>query len=87
MAINSASDHGYSAEPRPLDVHINDLFRVRCALGISERRVLRPHRDAGYFETVFVRWVTEPDHLCRHSAKGSIEIMSRSAVIAALAAA
>lgn len=87
MAIHSAADHGFRSEPAPLQVRVGDVFRTQCAIGISEHRVLRPHRDAGYFETAFVRWVTEPDHPCRNSAKGGIEIMSRRAILAALSAA
>jgi len=80
MAIHNAPDFGYSPKPAP-DVRIGDLFRQRCAIGVSEHRVVRRHRDAGYFETVFVRWVTAPDHSCRHSARGSIEVRARRDIL------
>lgn len=81
MAIQSASDHGYSAEPRALDVRLGDKFRTTCGIGISEWRVARRHRDAGYYETVFERWVTAPDHPSRNSAKGGIQIRSRAEIL------
>jgi len=48
MTINSAADHGYTTEPKPRSVRVGDTFRLKCALGIYESRVLRPHRDPGY---------------------------------------
>lgn len=82
--INSATDHGYN-QPFPPEriVRIGDTFRMKCALGIYESRVLRPHRDIGYYETVFERWVTEVPAV-RQGQVGGIEIMSRAAIIEAM---
>jgi hypothetical protein len=79
---NSAADHGYSNQPPPRTVRIGDTFRLRCALGVYESRVLRPHHDAGYYETVFERWVT-PVEPFRQGKIGSIEILARSAILEA----
>lgn len=88
MAIQSAADHGYRAQPEPLRVRIGDVFRTRCADGLSEHRVLRHHRDVGYYETVFVRWVGgEKDYPGRNSLVGSIEVVSREKILASLVAA
>lgn len=83
MTINSATDHGYRSEPAPRDVRVGDTFRRKCALGIYESRVLRRHRDPGYFETVHVRWITEVPAF-RQGFCGSIQIMSRAAILAAM---
>lgn len=82
MTIHSAADHGYSQNPPERTARFGDTFRQRCALGVYESVVLRPHRDVGYFETKVERWVTEvPDF--RQGFVGTIEILSRSAVVAA----
>ena len=85
MTIHNAADYGYttsaSGPVHTRDVRIGDHFRIRCAIGITEWRVLRRHRDAGYYETVCVRWVTEPDHPSRQSRVNSIEVRSRAAII------
>jgi hypothetical protein len=85
MTIHSAADHGYRSEPIPPSVCIGDTFRLRCALGIYEARVLRPHRDSGYFETVFVQWVTDVPSF-RQSAVGGIQIMHRNDILKAMRA-
>ena len=86
MTIYNAADYGYAnSGDDPVicrKVDIGDVFRLDCALGVYECRVLRPHRDAGYFETVFVRWVTEVPAF-RRGFVGSIEVMSRENIIAA----
>lgn len=83
MTINSAADHGYTMEPPVRTVRIGDIFRMRCALGVYERRVLRPHRDAGYYETVFTRWVSDVPEF-RQGFVGGIEILSRKAILDAM---
>jgi hypothetical protein len=64
------------------EVRIGDTFEMECALGRYEGRVLRRHRDAGYFETVFARWLT-PIEPFRQGFVGSIEILSHSEILAA----
>jgi hypothetical protein len=86
MGINSAQDHGFQMEPFGLDVAIGDTFRQCCALGISEYEVWRRHRDVGYFECVFRRWVTDvPDF--RQGFVNSIRVFSRAQIIDAMRAA
>ncbi len=81
--INSATDFGYNQPfPPAREVRIGDTFRMKCALGIYESRVLRRHRDAGYYETVFVCWVTEVPAF-RQGQVGGIDILSRAAILAA----
>jgi hypothetical protein len=85
MTIHSAADHGYRSEPIPPSVCIGDTFRLRCALGIYEARVLRPHRTPGYFETVVERWITEVPAF-RQGFVGTLEIQSRGAILNAMRA-
>ena len=87
MTIHSAADHGYSQPTPPVrDVRAGDTFRQRCDLGVYESRVLRPHRDAGYYETVFDHWVTDVPAF-RQGFVGTIEIMATTAILAAMNAA
>ncbi len=74
------SDYGYTTTPAERTVRVGDLFRERVALGIIEYEVLRPHRDAGYFECVHRRWVTEVPEF-RQGFCGSIQVRSRSDIL------
>lgn len=77
------SDHGFRSDPQPRRVHSNDVFRRRCALGISEWRTLRRHRDAGYWECSMVRWISDvPDF--RHSMIGGIQIVAETKILACM---
>ncbi len=84
--INSATGHGYFSEPKPkpLRVRVGDKFRLKCALGIYESRVLRPRPDS-CFDTVIERWVTDVPAF-RQGFVGSIETLSRDTILAAVAA-
>lgn len=82
MTIHSASDYGYTTETPVPTVRVGDTFRRRCALGIYESRVLRPHRDVGYFETVMERWITDVPEF-RQGFVGSVDIVSRKDILAA----
>ena len=82
--IHSAADYGYTTQPPARRVCIGDTFRSKCALGIYESRVLRPaYRNAGYYETVFERWITEVPAF-RQGFVGSIEILSGAEILAAI---
>jgi len=87
MTIHSAADHGYFPEPAPPTVRIGDTFRMSSASGIYEARVLRPHRDLGYFETVLDHWISGygVEHLT--ALVGSIDIVSRREILKAMRAA
>lgn len=82
MTIQSATDHGYTTQLPERTVRVGDIFRMKCALGIYETRVLRRHRDIGYFETVITRWISDVEPF-RQSAIGGIEILSHSKILAA----
>lgn len=83
MTIHSAADHGYTTEHPERTVRVGDTFRMKCALGIYEARVLRPHRDVGYFETVMERWITEVPAFRYGCRVGGIDILSRAAILTA----
>lgn len=83
MTINSAADHGYTTEPPRRTISIGDTFRLRCALGTYELRVLRTARcDVDYLECVFTQWVTEVPAF-RQGFVGSHETHSRTKALAA----
>lgn len=82
--MNHAADYGYTTELPVRAVRVGDTFRLKCALGIYESRVLRPHH-AGYFETVHERWVTEvPAAFGQRFDVGCIRIMSRADILTAM---
>lgn len=84
MNINSATDYGYNQPFPPVrSFRVGDTFRLRCALGVYESRVMRPHRDIGYFETKVERWC-EPVPAFREGFVGSIEVLSREAILSAI---
>lgn len=77
MTIHSATDHGFTTLPADRCVRKGDLFRLPSAEGLTyplvpyEMRVLREHRDYGYWEVVF----ESGGHPARHR---SITVMSES---------
>lgn len=79
--MNNPSDYGYLPYEYANRVHANDVFRERCAVGVTEWRVLCRHRDHGYWETVMVRWVTEPDHPSRQSRVGTLQVRSETSIM------
>jgi hypothetical protein len=82
MTIHNAADYGYTTEPSDRSVRIGDTIRFECALGLYEVRVVRRHRDIGYFETTFDRWISEVPAF-RQGFVGSIEVRSRTDLLAA----
>lgn len=52
---------------------IGHIFDLRHAAGITRYRVMREHRDYGYFECVAVGAISGTHHFI-----GSIQIFSRS---------
>ena len=82
MTIHNAADYGYTTELPERTVRVGDTFRQRCALGVYESRVLRPHRDVGYFETVHVGWITDVPEF-RQGFVGGIDILSRETILKA----
>ena len=84
--MNDARSHGFYSEPQPLTVQVGDTFRRACAIGIYECRVLRRHRDAGHWETVVDRWVSDVPAF-RQGFVGGIEVLSSAAILEAMRAA
>lgn len=80
---NSALDHGYGRETWDRSMHISDHFRLRCALGVSEYKVLRPHSTPGHYECVMTRWITEVPEF-RQSRVGSIQILPLQEILDAI---
>lgn len=80
-----ATDHGFHAEPATLTIHAGDTFRIHCALGIAEYRVLRRYRYPGCsaWETVFERWLT-PVEPFRQGFVGLIEVFTTDKILAAM---
>lgn len=62
-------------------VSIGMLFRERVALGTIEYEVYRRHREAGHFECVHRRWLTEVPERFRHSFNGDIQVKSREDIL------
>lgn len=82
--MNDATDYGYNQPNPPIrSMRVGDTFRQRCTIGVYESRVVRSHRDPGYFETIVERWVTDVPEF-RQGFVGSIEILSRYAIIKAI---
>ena len=73
--MNSATDHGYNID-WSINVGPGLECRQRSAWGLSAYRVLRRHRDHGYWETAITEF---PDH---PGLIGSIEIKSERDILA-----
>ena len=85
--MNNASDFGYpNGGERPISVRPNDTFRQHLALGIAEYRVVRRHRQAGYWEVVFSAWVT-PVEAYRQGFVGTLDVMANRDILDAMRAA
>lgn len=79
--MHNVKDFGYPDGGQHVrDVRVGDTFRAKNALGVCEYRVLRRHREVGYFECVFERWITEVPAF-RQGFVGSIEIRSRADIL------
>ena len=63
------------AEERAMTEFDKTVFNHRHAAGVTQYRVVRPHRDCGYFECVSVGGVEGSHHF-----PGSIQIFSRAAI-------
>jgi hypothetical protein len=72
-----------SQKPEPTTVQIGDTFRMDCALGTYECRVARRHREAGHYECVQTRWLTEVPEF-RNGFNGTIYVMARADILAAM---
>lgn len=75
-----STDHGFYADAPAFRVHPNDTFRLFSAEGLTDpvvpydMRVLRRHRDSGYWEVVF----ESGGHPARHR---SITVMSETSIL------
>ncbi len=74
MTIHSATDHGFHADPPSRGVERGDIFRLRSAEALYDVRVSREHRDAGYWEVVFLNGPRQ----------GAIHVMHDRDILAAL---
>ena len=73
--MNSATDHGYNID-WSIKVRPGLECNQRSAWGISTYRVLRRHRDPGYWETAITEFANHPGLV------GSIEIKSGREILA-----
>ena len=57
-----------------------ETFLHKSASGTARYRVLRPHRDAGFYEAVLDVWVDGYGVNALQSLKGSIQIFPRKEI-------
>lgn len=55
-------------------------FSHKSASGTARYRVLRPHRDAGFYETALVEWTDGYGAQALQSLRGSIQVFPREEI-------
>lgn len=60
------------------------MFLSESASGLAQYRILRPHRTAGFYETVLVKWLGGYGLKNLQSLKGSIQVFPRAEISAGI---